>query len=96
MKLDPNNDTVRWAVFGEEVKLFLQSPIGDFLIKRSQTEVDEAVEQLKTVDPHDWHRIQEQQNKIAVAEMFQTWLGDAIAAGEQAKIQLMEEDDNAS
>jgi|APCry1669188910_1035180.scaffolds.fasta_scaffold15724_3 hypothetical protein len=93
MKLDPNNDTVRWAVFGESVKLFLESDIGDFLLKRSESEIDAAVQELKTVSPRDVDTITDLQNRIKVAEMFQGWLADAIAAGEQAKIQIAEENE---
>lgn len=91
MPLNPKDPLVEWATFGREVQLFLQSPIGDFLLKRSEEEISEAVLELKKV--HSWRRrrIQELQNTIKVAEKFQFWLADAIAAGNQAEEQLLEE-----
>ena len=92
-QLDPNNDTVRWAVFGEQVTQFLQSDIGDYLIKKSEGEIEAAMLKLKDVDPTDVKAITALQNEIKIAEKFQVWLGDAIAAGHQAKVQIEEENE---
>ena len=91
MPLNPNDPLVAQATFGREVELFLRSDIGDFLIKRSEEEIAEAVQALKTVAPWRRRRIQELQNAIKVAEKFQFWLADAISAGNQAHELLMEE-----
>lgn len=90
-QLDPNDPRVEWAVFGKEVETFLKSPIGDFLLSRSREQADEAIEKLKSIDPQDWKAIQSLQNTIKVAESFQVWLGDAVAAGHQSIAQLEEE-----
>jgi hypothetical protein len=82
---------VQWASFGREVELFLQSDIGDFLVKRSEAEIAEAVQLLKAVSPFRRRRIAELQARIQVAERFQLWLADAIASGHNALSQLEEE-----
>lgn len=90
-QLDPNDPLVEWATFGREVENFLRSPIGDYLVKRSEEEIAAAVENLKTVQPWRRRRIQALQNEIKIAEKFQVWLADSIAAGHQAIQQLQEE-----
>lgn len=90
-QLDPEEPLVRWAVFGKKVEQFLQSDIGDFLLKKSQREVQEAVEALKVVDPTDIEGVRKLQNAVKLAESFQSWLGDAVAAGLQSIAQLEEE-----
>ena len=78
------------AIFGREAELFLQSPIGDFLVKHAQAEADIAAHKLKSVAPWRRIRIQELQNDIRVAEWFQVWLGEAVAQGRQAT-EILEE-----
>ena len=91
MPLSQEDPLVQFAAFGREVDIFLRSDIGDFLVKRSEEEITEAVQALKTVHPWRRRRIQELQNKIAVAERFQLWLADAIADGQTAMQQLEED-----
>lgn len=90
-RLDESDPRVGWATFGKEVEHFLQSDIGDFLVKRSEEEIAEAVQALKTVSPWRRRRIAELQARIQIAERFQLWLADAIAAGHNALSQLEEE-----
>ena len=88
MSLDPNDPDVRVAVFGKQVEDFLQSDIGDYLIKRSQAQAEEALEELKRVWPWRRRRIQQLQNRIKVAEDFQLWLGYAVASGHQSMTRI--------
>jgi hypothetical protein len=81
MKLDPNDPVVEAAVFGREVENFLGTNIGRYLIKRSEDDVDAAVDQLKKVFPWRWRKIQQLQNKIAVAESIQGYIADAVLRG---------------
>jgi hypothetical protein len=91
MRVSENDPLVRHASFGREVELFLQSDIGDFLLKRAEEEIADAVTALKTVAPWRRRRIQQLQNTIAVAERFQLWLADAVADGHTAMQTLEEE-----
>lgn len=91
MALNQEDPLVQFASFGREVEIFLKSDIGDFLLKRSEEELGQALQALKTVHPWRRRRIQQLQNQIAVAEKFQLWLADAIADGHTA-LQQLEED----
>lgn len=67
-----------------QVEVFLQGPIGQFLIKRADEEIESAVEALKRIDPEDPKGIRAQQHIIQVAESVQYWFADAIQAGHNA------------
>ena len=82
--LDPNDPTVRSAVFGKQVEEFLNTDVGKYLVQQAEHEAAEAIEALKTTWPWRTRRIRELQNRIWVAEHFQKWLGDAIVAGQQS------------
>jgi len=91
-KLDPEEPTVQIAVFGKQVEDFLQTDIGDYLLKQAVEEERSGIEELikaPTVDD-----IAEARAKIWRARSFQAWLGHAIERGQQA-IALMKEDANA-
>jgi len=79
---------LRVAVFGEQVRNFLETDIGDYLLKQAEYDAREAMDKLKHVSPWRRRKIQELQNDIRVAENFLTWLADALHSGEQAKQQL--------
>ena len=49
--LDPNDPTVRQAVFGRQVEDFLSTEIGQFLIQRAVTQEEEAIEELIEAEP---------------------------------------------
>lgn len=72
------------AVFGKVVENFLSSELGDYLLGKARTEEDEAMRALIVTSPWRRRRIQQLQNQIWRAQQFQVWLGDAIAAGQQA------------
>ncbi len=92
MLLDPDDPKVRWATFGKQVELFLQGDIGSYLVKRARTEMDEAYEDFKVVDPLDTQKVAAVQRKALIADKVISWLGEAIAAGEDAVEQLKHED----
>lgn len=88
--LDPENPDVRRAVFGRQVELFLESDIGQYLTQCAATEVEEATEKLKQVDPEDPRAIRALQFKIHLAESVIGWLADAINSGKQSQEMLRE------
>ena len=88
MALDPEEPTVRWAQFGRQVELFLESDIGDYLVKRARTEIEEATAKLVATDPFKPEEIIAHQHRIKVAESIIEWLGEAIAAGHSALEEL--------
>ena len=72
------------ATFGKEVEFFLNTPLGKYLVKRSEDEADLAMDMLKRTSPWRKNRIYYLQNRIKVAESFQQWLADAVMDGQQA------------
>lgn len=91
MALDPEDPTVRLAVFGKQVEDFLSSEIGEYLIKRAQSEIETVVEKLKKVNPRSIRTIQGLQNQIKVCESIVGWLGEAIQSGSSA-LQAVEDE----
>jgi hypothetical protein len=91
--LDPEEPTVAIAVFGQQVQDFLQSDIGDYLLKKAAQQEEAAVEAvlqcvLKGTPPPEAVVMQ-----LAHARKFQEWLGQAVENGLQA-LALMKEDAN--
>lgn len=82
--LNPDDPTVRWAAFGRQVELFLESDIGVFIVKQAEKQIEDAICDLKAIDPYDNRGVQKAQNKVKVAESILEWLGDAVRAGHQA------------
>lgn len=90
-KLDPEEPTVAIAVFGKQVEDFLQSEIGDYLLKYAVQEEQEGIEAL--IGVKEGADADAARSRIWRARSFQAWLGHAVEAGLQA-IQLMKEDAN--
>lgn len=84
MALDPSDPRVEAAVLGRETELFLNTPLGGYLIRRTESEIQSGVERLKYADPEDAPRIRQLQSDIRRAESFQNWLAEAVQAGNQA------------
>lgn len=77
---------------GIDAEAFVLSPLGKYLIGRSEREVEQAVEQLKRVAPDDSKVIAALLHRIRVAESVPQWLAEAIQAGHHAEFQLRESD----
>lgn len=94
LHLDPNDERVEVARFGREVEIFLESPVGDFLLKRAVKTADDAKDKL-VANAHTLDRdaIRDLQTHIWRGESFQKWLGDAIIAG-HAAIELLKEEEH--
>lgn len=84
MRLNPDDSTVRSAVFGRQVEDFLKGDIGDYLLQRAKEQEEEAMRALRTAAPWRRRRIQELQNRAALAASIMDWLGDAISDGHAA------------
>lgn len=82
--LNPEDPNVRSAQFGRQVELFLEGDIGSHLLKKASEEIEEAIKQLKEVDPYDARAVQKAQNKVKVAESIAGWLGSAVLEGHEA------------
>ena len=82
--LNPEDPTVRTAVFGRQVQDFLDGDIGQYLIQCAAQQSEQYTRKLKDVDPFKPESIVACQLKIQVADSFINWLGDAVRAGLQA------------
>lgn len=89
-----NNPTLKAIDFGFEVEAFLNSDIGRYLLKRAESEVETAVDELKAIDADNTSGIRKIQNRIRVAEHVLYWLAEAISAGNLAQQELHEQGDN--
>ena len=76
--------------FGMQAEAFLLSPIGRYLVKRAEGEIEQAVEGLKQADPDDSKSIRNLQNAVKVAESIQYWLAEAIQTGHNAQVEFIE------
>jgi len=88
VSLNPADPNVRLAQFGRQVELFLEGDIGSFLLERAESQIEEAVRELKKTDPYNGKAIQTLQNRIEVAESIAQWLGETIQQGHQAMEEL--------
>ncbi len=86
MALDQN--LLKTVDFGFQVQAFLGTDIGRYLTARAESDVTEALHELKSADPEDAKAIRALQTKVAVAENVLYWLAEAVQAGEAAEHQL--------
>jgi hypothetical protein len=87
---EDRNSLLNRAAFGKQVEEFWKSDIGAYMLRRINSEITEAFEEIKTVDPKDGKLVQNIQNKIYRAESIQGWLEDAIVSGLQSFQELEE------
>jgi hypothetical protein len=80
------------AVFGEEVRRFLQEDrIGRYITAKAAQQTESGLLELKDIDPEDAKAIRAIQTKIRVAESVVSWLAEAIDNGERAQ-QILEDE----
>lgn len=91
--LDPNDERVELARFGKEVEMFLDSPIGVFMMQRAVTTSEDATTELvKRAHLLDRDAIRDLQTLIAFGDSFKGWLTEAVMQG-HAAIELLKEED---
>lgn len=64
-----------------QAEAFLKSPLGQYLIKRCEEKVEEALDKLKYADPSNSCLIRSLQHNIHVGEDIQYFLAECIQAG---------------
>jgi hypothetical protein len=82
--LDPDDPLVRTAVLGLQVKEWLDSPVGAFVMGRVRARLAQLEKQLKTIDPLKTMEVARLQAEIRHWESFAGWIGEAIQAYETA------------
>jgi hypothetical protein len=68
-------------LLGDDIEALLGKPIGDYLVRRAQQDIDATVEALKNINPQDTGGVMRLQERIRMLEQFHVWLADAITAG---------------
>ena len=86
-------DLVSIARTGIDAEAFAKSDIGRFLINKAQAEIEAEMAALVQAAPGDVALGTDIRNRIHVAQMFLTWLDEAIQVGRHAHEQLQELDD---
>lgn len=84
MPLDPNDPQVRVAIFGEQVKQFLDSDIGVYLLQCADEDAGAAMREFAQVELTDTAKLAAIQLKLNTARNVENWLKQAIIAGKQA------------
>ena len=89
------DEKVEAAVFGEEVRIFLEEDrIGRYILAKAAEAVEAGLVELKDVDPDHPKTIRNIQFKIRVAESVVEWLVGAVDSGNNARLVLQDEEDN--
>lgn len=90
--IESNKELYAAVDFSLDVKAFLGSVIGKYLIGNAEDERDEAIKALVNTDPMNVSKIMELQQTIKRAESIQFWMAEAIQAGINADEQLRAQD----
>lgn len=84
------------AELGETVLAFLRSDVGRYLHGRCKTMLEQAKEDMLTVDTERWfglpgrRRMRKLQRQADIAQTFMKFLGDALVDGQHAAVELKE------
>ena len=82
------------AQLGEQVRLFLVSPVGRYLHARAKQDYEEAKEEMVGANPDSLfgrRKLKKLQQKAEKASMFMRYLSDAIIEAEDASKHLTEQ-----
>lgn len=83
------------AVLGRDVERFIEEdPIGQYLVRQAQIDLEEAKSALLTVEATNADEIRRIQFKAHVAEAVRGYLGAAIQNGRDAQMLIQQERDN--
>ena len=87
-----SGDTYRIARLGIEVEAWFRTDVGQYVLARATQEIDEVfsawLDQTKATDTEDLHR------RANAARLALMWLNDAIADGQSAHRDLIEDETN--
>ena len=81
------------AVLGEQVRQFLNSDIGKYLLQHARGEEEDAIRKLVDINYRDADGILSLQNKIWRAKSVRSWLDEAVTAGLKAQTILEDRED---
>ena len=76
--------------FGLDAKVFMGSPLGQYLTAKANADIQAALEALAEVDPEDAKAVRKLQNDHKCACNFLLWMGEAVTNGENAERAFVE------
>lgn len=81
------------AYMGDQAEKFFKTDLGEYLLTRVDDIIETERRKLEEEDPSKREAIQKIQNEIWRARKFQSWLGELIIDGQQARelIEIEEE-----
>lgn len=85
---EDNRLLLETAVLGEQVRLFIESDVGKYVLARAEESGKLATEKLKRASVWRKRYILGLQNEIRWSEGFREWLIEAIREGKEAQWQL--------
>ena len=91
---DAEREIFARAELGEQVRSFLLSDVGRYLHGRCKTQLEQAKEDMLTVDTERWfglpgrRRMRKLQQQAELARTFMKFLADAIVDGNHAVVEL--------
>ena len=89
-----DDELLSLAKMGVDAETFIRTPLGKFLVKKAEDEIEAATQDLISADPDDVKSNTELRNRIHVARMFVVWLTDSINMGRSAHERLKEMEEN--
>ncbi len=87
-----NKDHYDAIDFGMEVRTFIGSKIGVYLVDRAEAEREQAMADLVDISAFDSSEIMRLQSSIKRAESIQRWMAELIQEGVSAAEQLLNQD----
>ena len=80
----PLDDLIASAELGTQARNFIEGELGKVLLGLAIQETQAAQEDLAVVEPTDVEKIRALQNKARFGQMFEQWLIDLVADGDNA------------
>jgi endonuclease/exonuclease/phosphatase (EEP) superfamily protein YafD len=97
--MSQEDELARAGQLGDEVKAFIEGPIGQLILKAKDIDEQQAVSELMLLDPYKYKTLGDLQGAIAklqenviLAGKVNAYLADAIIRGNQADELLMSEE----
>jgi hypothetical protein len=84
MEGEPDALILEALELGEETRSFLNSKLGQYIVKRAEADIASALLFLQTADPEDAKTIRDLQTRIFIARAVPDWIDRAIKSAEQA------------
>ena len=93
-----SNELEADLLIGEDMKAFLNSDVGKYILGCAEQDIQEYRESLQELDPYKYTTLADLQNAIAdisrkaeIAGLVKGYIADAIIRGQQAEHTLNEE-----